>query len=90
MTDRAAPNTSRAAWLLAHAEPGKRLRVSERVEDRRGRRVPLARDTTILQVGPTLVRDGRIPVNAAAGGLIRKGDDQRFTYNWPLRSNPGP
>jgi exopolysaccharide biosynthesis protein len=77
-----------AAWLLGHAKAGERLRVSERVEDSRGRRVALTRDTTILQVGPTLVRDGRLSVNAAADGLIREGTDQTFTYNWAVRANP--
>ncbi|WP_049576242.1 phosphodiester glycosidase family protein, partial [Nonomuraea sp. SBT364] len=76
------------AWLFTHARPGRELRVSERVEDSRGRRVPLTPDTTILQVGPTLVRDGRISVNAEADGLIREGADQTFTYNWTLRANP--
>ncbi|MEV4161839.1 phosphodiester glycosidase family protein [Nonomuraea dietziae] len=77
-----------AAWLLAHAEPGGRLTVSERVEDSRGHRVPLTPGTTILQVGPTLVRDGQVSVNAGADGLIREGADQTFTYNWTLRANP--
>ncbi|MEV0588129.1 phosphodiester glycosidase family protein [Nonomuraea sp. NPDC050310] len=76
------------AWLQAHARPGSRLRLSERVEDSRGHRVPLTPDTTILQVGPTLVRDGRVSVNADADGLIREGADQTFTYNWTLRANP--
>ncbi|MFI6484270.1 phosphodiester glycosidase family protein [Nonomuraea sp. NPDC050663] len=77
-----------AAWLLAHAAPGGKLTVTERVEDSRGHRVPLTPDTTILQVGPTLVRDGRVSVNADADGLIREGADQTFTYNWTLRANP--
>ncbi|MGH3239360.1 MAG: phosphodiester glycosidase family protein [Spirillospora sp.] len=77
-----------AAWLLDHVEVGDRLRVSERVEDSRGRRVALTSGTTILQVGPTLVRDGRVSVNAQADGLIREGGDQTFTYNWTVRANP--
>ncbi|MEV5824325.1 phosphodiester glycosidase family protein [Spirillospora sp. NPDC052242] len=77
-----------AAWLLENVEIGDRLRVDERVEDGRGRRVPLTRDTTILQVGPTLVRNGRVAVSAKADGLIRLGTDQTFTYNWAVRSNP--
>ncbi|MFI6296005.1 phosphodiester glycosidase family protein [Nonomuraea sp. NPDC050790] len=77
-----------ATWLLAHARPGSRLTVTERVEDGRGHRVPLTPGTTILQVGPTLVRDGRVSVNAGADGLIREGTDQTFTYNWALRANP--
>ncbi|XVQ06494.1 phosphodiester glycosidase family protein [Spirillospora sp. CA-255316] len=77
-----------AAWLLEHAKAGARLSVTERVEDGRGRRVALTPDTTILQVGPTLVRNGKVSVNAAADGLIREGTDQTFTYNWAVRANP--
>ncbi|MGW7290612.1 phosphodiester glycosidase family protein [Streptomyces sp. NPDC054847] len=79
---------NRVGWLLEHATVGTRLTVTERVEDSRGRRVALTPDTTILQVGPTLVRDGKVSVNAAADGLIREGTDQTFTYNWTVRSNP--
>ncbi|WP_336210921.1 phosphodiester glycosidase family protein [Nonomuraea sp. LPB2021202275-12-8] len=77
-----------AAWLQEHAKVGQKLTITERVEDSRGRKIALTRDTTILQVGPTLVRDGRVSVNAAADGLIREGTDQTFTYNWAVRSNP--
>ncbi|MEV0586767.1 phosphodiester glycosidase family protein [Nonomuraea sp. NPDC050310] len=77
-----------ASWLLANARPGHRLTVTERVEDGRGRRVPLTQDTTILQVGPTLVRDGQVSVNADADGILRDGTDQTFTYNWTVRANP--
>lgn len=77
-----------AEWLVAHARPGARLGITQRVLDGAGRAVPLTADTTILQVGPTLVRDGRIAVNASADGLIRAGDDQTFTYNWVVRGNP--
>ncbi|WP_181019463.1 phosphodiester glycosidase family protein [Nonomuraea typhae] len=77
-----------AAWLLGHLSAGKRVTFTERVKDGEGRRVPLTKDTTILQVGPTLVRDGQVSVNAMADGLIREGTDQTFTYNWLIRSNP--
>lgn len=77
-----------AEWLVAHARPGARLGITQRVLDGAGHDVPLTPDTTILQVGPTLVRDGRIAVNALADGLIREGDDQTFTYNWVVRGNP--
>ena len=77
-----------ADWLRAHVRVGDRPRLSERVEDGRGRRVALTPGTTILQVGPTLVRDGRVSVNAKADGLIREGSDQTFTYNWAVRANP--
>lgn len=77
-----------AQWLLEHAVVGGTLTFSERVRDGRGREVPLTPDTTILQVGPALVRQGRVSVNARADGIIRDGADQTFTYNWTLRANP--
>ncbi|MFP1629389.1 phosphodiester glycosidase family protein [Streptomyces sp. 5K101] len=77
-----------ADWLLAHVAVGETLTFTEEVKDSRGRRVELTPDTTILQVGPTLVRDGRVSVNAQQDGIIREGTDQTFTYNWTVRSNP--
>ncbi|MFF8843648.1 phosphodiester glycosidase family protein [Streptomyces sp. NPDC015127] len=77
-----------ADWLLEHAAVGATLTFTERVQDSRGRTVELTPDTTILQVGPTLVRDGQVSVNAQQDGIIREGTDQTFTYNWTLRSNP--
>ncbi|WP_432124973.1 phosphodiester glycosidase family protein [Streptomyces sp. C10-9-1] len=77
-----------ARWLREHAVPGTRLTVEERVEDGSGRRVALTPDTTVLQVGPTMVRDGRVSVNAVADGVVRQGADQTFTYNWTVRANP--
>lgn len=77
-----------ADWLTENAPLGRHLTITERVTDSAGRPVPLTRDTTILQVGPTLVDDGEVSVNALADGLIREGADKTFTYNWALRSNP--
>lgn len=84
-----------ATWLAAHAHVGDVLRVRTRITDGRGRRVPLTRDTTIIQTGPTLVRDGRISINAYGDGIVHsasdvgdEGTDQTFTYNWTVRGNP--
>ncbi|KRV48252.1 hypothetical protein AQ490_25995 [Wenjunlia vitaminophila] len=77
-----------ADWLLAHARVGTRLTVTQRVEDSRGHQVPLTPDTTILQVGPTLVRDGRVSVNAVADGLLHEGGDRTLTYDWAIRAAP--
>jgi hypothetical protein len=77
-----------AQWLRRNVAVGARVEFTERVEDGRGRRVPLTADTTILQVGPALVRKGRVAVNAQADGIIREGTDQTFTYNWTVRANP--
>ncbi|MFK3731556.1 phosphodiester glycosidase family protein [Streptomyces sp. NPDC088090] len=77
-----------AAWLLRTARVGATLTFDERVRDGAGRPVALGPDTTILQVGPSLVRGGRVVVNAVADGIVREGADQSFTYDWTVRANP--
>ncbi|MEU1071365.1 MULTISPECIES: phosphodiester glycosidase family protein [unclassified Streptomyces] len=77
-----------AQWLLGHVREGDRLGIRTRVTDGYGRPVPLTRDTTIMQVGPTLVRHGQVSVNALGDGIIRAGSDQSFTYDWTNRANP--
>ncbi|MEU4347884.1 phosphodiester glycosidase family protein [Streptomyces sp. NPDC023838] len=77
-----------AGWLLGHVHVGDRLDIHTRVTDSYGIPVPLTRDTTIMQVGPTLVRHGKVSVNALADGIIRFGSDQSFTYDWTNRANP--
>ncbi|MFD4371920.1 phosphodiester glycosidase family protein [Streptomyces sp. NPDC058486] len=77
-----------AAWLLRTVRVGAVLGFDERVRDGRGRTVPLRPGTTILQVGPALVRDGRVAVNAVGDGIVREGPDPSFTYDWTVRANP--
>ncbi|QNP62992.1 phosphodiester glycosidase family protein [Streptomyces genisteinicus] len=77
-----------AAWLLAHLPAGTQTSVTEEVWDSRNSKVPLTAGTTILQVGPALVRDGRVSVNAVGDGILREGPDRTFTYNWTVRANP--
>ncbi|MGW4055295.1 phosphodiester glycosidase family protein [Streptomyces sp. NPDC004779] len=77
-----------AAWLRRTARVGATLAFDEQVRDGRGLPVPLGSDTTILQVGPALVRDGQVAVNAVADGIVREGPDPSFTYDWTIRANP--
>ncbi|MGW0227957.1 phosphodiester glycosidase family protein [Actinopolymorpha singaporensis] len=84
-----------AAWLATHVRVGDTVRVETAVTDGRGKPVQLTRDTTIIQTGPTLVRDGKVSINAYADGIIHsasdvgdEGTDQTFTYNWTVRGNP--
>lgn len=77
-----------AAWLLRTARVGAALSFDERIRDGQGRRVAPGPDTTILQVGPSLVRAGRVAVNAVGDGIVRDGADQSFTYDWTVRANP--
>ncbi|WP_198679360.1 phosphodiester glycosidase family protein [Thermomonospora amylolytica] len=76
-----------ADWLRAHARPGARLHLSQRVLAD-GRPVALSPRTSILGAGPRLVRDGRVWVNAHGDGLVHTGEDESFYYNWVLRRNP--
>ncbi|MFE5793266.1 phosphodiester glycosidase family protein [Streptomyces sp. NPDC056503] len=75
-------------WLLRTARVGATLSFDERMWDGQGRPVTLGPDTLILQVGPSLVRAGRVAVNAVGDGVVREGADQTFTYDWTVRANP--
>ncbi|MEU5434297.1 phosphodiester glycosidase family protein [Streptomyces sp. NPDC020719] len=77
-----------ADWLVKKVRVGDWIDISTRVRDGYGRTIPLTRDTQIMQVGPTLVRNGRVSVNAMGDGIIRFGSDHSFTYDWTNRSNP--
>ncbi|MFE6173604.1 phosphodiester glycosidase family protein [Streptomyces sp. NPDC056464] len=70
-----------ADWLTANAEPGDRIRVGEVVRDTGGRRIELDRDDSIVSAAPTLVKDGRIDIDAAAEGVVDP-QDLSFGYAW--------
>jgi hypothetical protein len=76
-----------AAWLSAHAHPGARLTVDERVTDDRGHPVRFDHSDSVVGGGPWLVRDGRVWINAAADGLVHP-DDPAWIYGWALKRNP--
>jgi hypothetical protein len=62
-----------AAWLMEHAEPGRRLRTWSVV---RGERGPLLLPRAVVNGGPRLLRAGRPDVTASAEG-----------FDWP--EDPG-
>ncbi|UXY37506.1 phosphodiester glycosidase family protein [Streptomyces albidocamelliae] len=68
-------------WLAAEARPGTRVHVDEVVRDTGGRRVRLDGDDSIVSAAPTLVRDGRIDIDAAAEGVVDPRD-LSFGYAW--------
>ncbi|MFF8862632.1 phosphodiester glycosidase family protein [Streptomyces sp. NPDC015139] len=68
-------------WLAAEARPGTRVRVEEVVRDTDGRRVRLDGGDSIVSAAPTLVRDGRIDIDAAAEGVVDPRD-LSFGYAW--------
>ncbi|WP_320782811.1 phosphodiester glycosidase family protein [Streptomyces sp. CRN 30] len=75
------------AWLTAHARAGQRMDVSEDIRDTDGRRVRLSRDDSIVSAAPTLVRDGRIAIDAAAEGVVDPAD-LSYGYAWANTRQP--
>ena len=78
---------AKADALLAVARPGRKLVVRATLVDQRGRPVATARDESIVNGGPELVRDGRLHATPAADGMVRPGDPS-FYYGWVHKRNP--
>ncbi|MEU2060844.1 phosphodiester glycosidase family protein [Streptomyces sp. NPDC013455] len=70
-----------ADWLTEHAEPHSRVKVGEVVRTTGGRRVTLDGDDSIVSAAPTLVKDGRIDIDAAAEGVVDP-EYTSFGYAW--------
>lgn len=75
-----------ADWLAAHAKPGRRLTIRQRVIDEDGRSVTLG-GGDVVNGGPELIRGGRIRIDVAADGVYRP-EDPGFLYRWGIRRNP--
>jgi len=72
---------SAAQWLTAHAAVGQRVHVDETVRDTAGHRLLLGRDDSIVSAAPTLVRNGRVDIDAATEGTVDP-QDLSFGYAW--------
>ncbi|OAH13151.1 phosphodiester glycosidase family protein [Streptomyces jeddahensis] len=72
---------SAADWLADHARPGERITVKEAVRDAEGRRVELGPGDSMVSAAPTLVKDGRIDIDAAGEGTLDP-QDLSFGYAW--------
>ncbi|MFE9093963.1 phosphodiester glycosidase family protein [Streptomyces sp. NPDC007264] len=70
-----------ANWLRDHAKPGRRIKVTETVRDSEGRDVDLDRGDSVVSAAPTLVKDGRIDIDAAAEGIVDT-EYPHFGYAW--------
>ncbi|MFJ1748017.1 phosphodiester glycosidase family protein [Streptomyces sp. NPDC088116] len=78
---------SAAGWLTAHAKPGQRVGVAETVRDEAGRPVRLGSHDSIVSAAPTLVKDGRISIDAATEGVVDP-KDLSFGYAWANSRQP--
>ncbi|MBY8340423.1 phosphodiester glycosidase family protein [Streptomyces spinosirectus] len=76
-----------ADWLTANARVGRRITVDETVRDSAGRRVALDHDDSIVSAAPTLVKNGRIDIDAAAEGVVDP-QDLSFGYAWANTRQP--
>ncbi|MEV6005994.1 phosphodiester glycosidase family protein [Streptomyces sp. NPDC051976] len=72
---------SAAQWLTAHASVGQRVRVDETVRDTAGHRIRLGRGDSIVSAAPTLVKNGRVAIDAATEGTVDP-QDLSFGYAW--------
>ncbi|MET7901129.1 phosphodiester glycosidase family protein [Streptomyces sp. NPDC005336] len=68
-------------WLTAHGRPGERIALKETVRDTAGRQVRLDSDDSIVSAAPTLVKNGRIAIDAATEGTLDP-QDLTFGYAW--------
>lgn len=70
-----------ATWLTQHARTGVRVTVDEAVTDTAGKAVALGEGDSVVSAAPTLVKDGRISIDAATEGVVDPLD-LSFGYAW--------
>jgi len=73
-------------WLTAHAQPGARIRVTERLTADGQRRL-LRPGLGVVNGGPRLVRDGHTEIPACAEGFCYP-ETGRFYWRFGVRRNP--
>lgn len=76
------------APLRAIAHVGQKLRVSTDVLGENGRALPTTKDTSVVNGGPLLVKDGQQDVTARQDGMVHQGDSNSFYYGWVHKRNP--
>jgi hypothetical protein len=76
-----------AAWLRAHARPGRRVGVSVRVRAGRRGALALRPGLSVVSGGPRLLAGGAPAIAAAAEGFTHPGDPE-FYYRFGVRRNP--
>jgi hypothetical protein len=76
-----------AAWLRAHAQPGRTLRLDEQVSDASGRTLRLRPGVDVVNGGPLLVRAGRPFVDAFTEGFVQP-DIPSFYLGFGVHRNP--
>ncbi|SDM13361.1 Predicted protein [Nonomuraea maritima] len=78
---------SAADWLTEHAKVGRKISTKEVIRDGDGRKVKLGRRDSIVSAAPTLVKDGRTHIDAAAEGVLDP-QDLSFGFAWANNRQP--
>ena len=73
-----------AAWLRAHAEPGQRIRLSEKIS---GEGARIGARTGVVNGGPRLLEDGEPEITAYKEGFVYP-ENPEFYYRFGERRNP--
>lgn len=84
---------SAAGWLAAHARPGVKLTVRERVQDSAtGAELGLTPDTSVMNGGPLLLDEGKVVLDPVRDGWtpapIAGAARADFYWRWYVRRNP--
>ncbi len=79
--------TGALAQELARLHVGDRVGVRTRLVDDHGRTVRPGPDTSVVNGGPQLVRDGRWDVTLRQDGMVQT-DNPGFLYGWAVKRNP--
>ena len=79
--------TGALAQELARLHVGDRVGVRTRLVDDHGRTLRPGPDTSVVNGGPQLVRDGRWDVTLRRDGMVQT-DNPGFLYGWAVKRNP--
>ncbi|WP_369046747.1 phosphodiester glycosidase family protein [Sinomonas sp. P10A9] len=76
------------AQLRGVAHIGQKLRVNVDTVGEDGKRLPTTKDTSVVNGGPMLVKDGKEDVTARQDGMVHQNDSNSFYYGWVHKRNP--
>lgn len=79
--------TGASAAELEDVRVGDRLPVTSGLADASGAPRPVSADTTIVNGGPQLVRDGKDEITQQRDGMVH-ADNPSFSYGWAAKRNP--
>ncbi|WP_138417439.1 phosphodiester glycosidase family protein [Sinomonas gamaensis] len=79
---------SEVEQLRALAHVGQKLKVSADVLGEDGKSLMTTKDTSVVNGGPLLVKDGQEDVTVRQDGMVHRNDANSFYYGWVHKRNP--